>query len=433
MLTTLALLAAACSAEEPAPDTAAPTTGGPVTVAPTTTAPPTTTTAPATTAAPGTTVSPSTTTAPTTTTTTLPPSIDEVELGLELVAQGFRQPVLVTAPDDDPRLFVVDQPGIVWVIDGGDPEVFLDISDDVSFGGERGLLGLAFHPGYAGNGLFYVNYTARDGATIVDAFSVSADPARADPTSREQILRVAQPAGNHNGGMIAFGPAGHLWIGMGDGGASNDRFRNGQDPDTVLGAMLRISVGPDIDGYEIPADNPFVTGGGAPEVWATGLRNPWRFAFGPAAGFGTDVVFIADVGQNRIEEVNAVSADTPGLNYGWPVKEGSECFRSESCDGFFVPPVAEYSHSEGCSVTGGFVYEGAAIPALRGHYLYGDYCTGFVRSVLRRQAGDDVTEITEHDLLPAGSVRNLTSFGRDASGELYLLSQGGAVFRLVEA
>ncbi len=168
-------------------------------------------------------------------------------------------------------------------------------------------------------------------------------------------------------------------------------------------------------------------------MWATGLRNPWRFSFGPAADFGTPVVIVADVGQNRVEEVSIAAAGTAGLNYGWPITEGDECFRTSGCDDAgLVPPVATYDHGDGCSVTGGFVYEGTAIRALRGHYLYGDFCSGFVRSIRRAPDANDLTEITEHDLFPAGTVRNLTSFGKDGEGELYLLTRGGSVFKLVQ-
>ena len=266
-----AVVAVACSSEGPAVPT----------VPPTTTIAPSTTPAPAlTTASDGATL----TTAASSTTTTIPPSLDGTELALQPVASGFDQPVFLTAPQGDSRLFVVDQVGIIWVIDERDPEVFLDIADDVAFGGERGLLGLAFHPDYTANGLFYVNYTATDGATNIVEFMVSGDPNRGDASSGTTILEISQPARNHNGGMVTFGPEGNLWIGMGDGGGGGDQFGNGQRSDTLLGAMLRILVGPGIDRYEIPDGNPFADGGGAPEVWAIGLRNPWRFHIRPGPG-----------------------------------------------------------------------------------------------------------------------------------------------------
>ncbi len=430
-LIVLAALAAACSTEDPAPPTSA--QGVPQTTPSTTPAP-----APATTEPPATvTTSGSSTTTPppaTTSTTTTTVPIGDVEFALEPIADGFSQPVFLTAPPGDPRLFVVDQVGIVWVIDGADPEVFLDIRADVDFVRERGLLGLAFHPDYSGNGLFYVNYTGRDGATNVVEFAVSADPNRAESGSRAPVITVDQPAANHNGGMVAFGPEGNLWIGLGDGGGANDRFGQGQRTDTLLGALLRLRVGPGIDGYEIPADNPFVNGGGAPEVWAIGLRNPWRFDFGALQPGAAPLVVIADVGQNRIEEVDIAGALAGGLNYGWPIMEGDECFESSDCDrAGLVTPAAQYSHSVGCSVTGGFLYEGSAIPSLRDHFVYGDYCQGWIGALAIEQIVGDAITATEVELFPPGTARNLTSFGEDAAGELYVLTADGRVRKLVSA
>jgi glucose/arabinose dehydrogenase len=337
-----------------------------------------------------------------------------VLLSVTMVADGFDQPVLVTNAGDD-RLFVVDQPGFIWVIDEDDPQLFLDVSAEVTFGGERGLLGMAFHPDYAVNGRFYVNYTDRaDGTTKIVEYAVSADPNAADPASAREILSVDQPAGNHNGGMVLFGPDGNLWIGLGDGGASDDRFDNGQNPETLLGSMVRITVGPDIAGYEIPAGNTFA----APEVWAIGLRNPWRYAF------DGDDLWIADVGQERVEEVDLVAATDTGLNFGWPIMEGSLCFRAGACDSTgLVLPIAEFTHPAGCSITGGFVYRGAAIPELAGHYFYSDYCSGLLRSI--------TAEGVEHDWSgQLGELTGVTSFGVDAAGELYLTLQRGAVLKL---
>jgi hypothetical protein len=301
------------------------------------------------------------------------------------------------------------------VIDGGDPELFLDITEDVSFEGERGFLGLAFHPDYADNGRFYVDYTDRSGDTKIVEFTVSADGGSADTGSARTILTIDQPAANHNGGMILFGPDGSLWIGMGDGGASDDRFGNGQRGDTLLGAMLRIDVGPGIEPYGTPSGNDF----SAPEVWAIGLRNPWRFAF------DGDDLWIADVGQNDIEEVNRVGWTENGLNFGWPIMEGSACFQSATCDGTgLVVPVTEYSHDAGCSVTGGFVYRGASIPQLAGHYFYSDYCSGILRSIT---ASGDEYDWTDQ----MGTIGNVTSFGTDATGELYVSTMDGVITRLV--
>jgi glucose/arabinose dehydrogenase len=414
-LVAVALVTAGCGEAGVTPTTAG--DGAGPTVAPTTSVA-TTTTAPATT---------TTTDAAATTTTTTTVDIADVRLALQPVASVFEQPAFLTAPPGDPRLFIVDQPGRIWVISDGDPEVFLDIRDEVGFGGERGLLGLAFHPDYAANGRFFVDYTDVDGDTRVMEYTVAADdPDRADPASGRILLAVGQPAGNHNGGMIAFGPDGYLWIGMGDGGGGGDTYGNGQRADTVLGAMLRI----DVDGgdpYVIPADNPYADGAaGAPEVWATGLRNPWRFAFDEG------LVYIADVGQNEWEEIDAAPVDAAGLNYGWPITEGTHCFSpSSGCDtDGLTLPVFEYSHDEGCSVTGGYVYRGTAIPGLAGHYLFSDYCAGVVRSF--RLDGGAPTDVRswEDDL---GRIASVTSFGLDAAGEIYVVSGDGEVFRIVPA
>ena len=362
----------------------------------------------------------------TTTTTTLVP-LGRLELALAVVADGFEQPVLAIAPPGDARLFVVDQPGIVWVTADGDPEVFLDLRDDVVFGGERGLLGLAFHPDYADNGLFYVDYVGTGNFTRIAEYAVSVDADRADPASRRVLLEIRQPANNHNGGMVAFGPDGNLWIGMGDGGGANDEFGNGQRPDTLLGAMLRIGVGPEApEPYGIPADNPYADGeDGAPEVRAIGTRNPWRFTF------DGDLLYVADVGQNAIEEIDVVAFDDPRANFGWPIKEGDECFRASPCDADgLIDPVLVYGHDEGCSVTGGFVYRGVAIPELEGHFLYGDYCAGWVRSLtVTDDAAPEVA--SEHEWFPPGTASNLTSFGTDSAGELLVVTADGAVARIV--
>jgi glucose/arabinose dehydrogenase len=340
----------------------------------------------------------------------LPPrSLDDLVLESFEAGSGFSQPLLMlTAPGDD-RWFVVDQPGIIWLVADGAASVFLDINDLVRYQGEQGLLGMAFHPEFEANGLFYLNYTNTGGDSVVAAFEAVAETA--DAGSRTEILRVDQPAGNHNGGMMEFGPDGNLWIGLGDGGGANDQFGQGQRAETLLGAMLRISVGPGIDGYDIP------TGNLENEVWAPGLRNPWRFSF------DGDDLWIADVGQNRIEEVNVVDWTDGNPNFGWSVMEGTECFGGGSCDSAaFVAPVYEYSHSDGCSVTGGFPYRGGLMPELAGHYFFADYCTGWLRSVDR---SGDVRE-----WLPAGTFSGVTGFGRDASGEIYVLTAGGSIFGL---
>jgi hypothetical protein len=358
---------------------------------------------------------PTTTMAPTTT-STIP--LDQVSLSLVEVDSGFNNPVLLVADPDGGADLVVEQPGRVVRADGGGHDAVLDISGDVSFGGEQGLLGFAVHPDFAENNLVYVNYTDNAGDTVIEQFAMI--DGTVDTSSRVPILTIGQPAGNHNGGMIAFGPDGYLWIGTGDGGASNDRFGNGQNPDTLLGAMLRIQVGVDgVEPYGIPSDNPYADGvDGRPEVWAIGLRNPWRFAFDG----GT--VWIADVGQERIEEVNATAAADGGLNYGWSVMEGTACFQAAECasEGL-VLPIAEYTHPEGCSITGGVVYRGARTPSLDGQYFYSDYCSSLLRSTALDGSGRDWTDMV-------GTFGNPTGFGIGGDGEVYVVTQQGSLFRI---
>jgi glucose/arabinose dehydrogenase len=341
-------------------------------------------------------------------------------LRLTEVASGFGQPVFVDAPAGDDRLFIVDQPGAIELVSAGERlGTFLDVRDRVSFGGEQGLLGLAFHPGYPADPRFYVHYTALDGAGIIAEYRVSDDPTRADPASERVLLRVPQPAANHNGGMLAFGPDGHLYIALGDGGGANDRFGHGQNRETVLGAILRVDV--DGDPYAIPAANPFADGGGAPEIWAFGLRNPWRFSF------DGDLAYIADVGQNAWEEINVVDHRTAGPNFGWPVLEASTCFAAAGCEREgFESPVFEYPHRDGaCSVTGGYVYRGATIPELAGAYFFGDFCSGAVTAF--RLGGTEISELRDW---PDLTAPGLTSFGTDGAGELYLTTTAGSVFRI---
>ena len=352
-----------------------------------------------------------TTTAPPPTTTIPEPvrSLDDLKLEFFVMAAGFTQPVLMVTPPDDERLFVVDQPGVVWVLSGEDPTVFLDIASDVSFRGEQGLLGMAFHPDFATNNLFYIYYIDNNGNTVIE--SIEADGDAADAASRSVIFRLDQPAGNHNGGMIVFGPDDNLWVGLGDGGGANDQYGNGQHTDTLLGSMLRISVGPAIDGYTVPSGNL------QEEVWAIGLRNPWRFTF------DGDDLWIADVGQNQIEEVDVVDWTAGNPNFGWSVMEGSDCFGSDECDvSGLIAPVYEYQHSEGCSITGGVVYSGAAMPELSGHFLFSDYCTGWLRSV------DETGEMREW--FPDGTFGGAAGFGVDSNGEPYVLTVDGSLYGL---
>jgi len=345
-------------------------------------------------------------------------------IALQTVATGLSSPVLAVSPPGDPRLFIVEKTGRIRILQSGlvlaNP--FLDISGLVSKGSEQGLLGLAFHPAFSVNGRFFVNYTDGSGDTRIAEYVASAEPNRADAGSRREILFVDQPNSNHNGGMIGFGPKGYLWIGMGDGGGSGDPFENAQNPNTLLGAMLRI----DVDGglpYAIPPDNPFAGGGGRPEIWSNGLRNPWRFAH------DGDNVYIGDVGQNAWEEIDVASAAAPGVNYGWNPTEGAHCF--DPLSGCSVAgltlPVLEYGHGDGCSVTGGLVYRGSAVPRLAGHYFYGDFCSGWIRSFVYDSGVTQATDWTNE----LGTVSSLSSFGIDASGEIYVLSLNGTVSKIV--
>jgi glucose/arabinose dehydrogenase len=348
---------------------------------------------------------------------------------LEKVADGLDFPLYLTAPAGDPRLFVVEKTGRVRIVRGDrvldDP--FLDLSGQVSAGSEQGLLSMAFHPGYAQNGRFFVSFTNLQGDSRVVEHRVSADPDRADPNPVQTILAVDQPFSNHNGGLVIFGPDGKLYVGLGDGGSGGDPFEAGQDLGNLLGKILRLDVDAAAP-YAIPADNPFVRRAGArAEVWAYGLRNPWRFSFDRATGD----LYIADVGQNKFEEVNAVTAaQASGLNYGWNVMEGTHCFEPEDgCDrAGLTLPVLEYGHGEGCSVTGGYVYRGAALPDLRGAYFLSDFCTGFVRS-FKLAGGRASDERRWPELEP--TEHGVASFGEDAAGELYVLTSGGAVYKVV--
>jgi hypothetical protein len=344
--------------------------------------------------------------------------IGDVRVTLVVVGTAFDHPVLLVPAPDGGFDLVVEQPGRIVRADDGAHEVVLDIADEVLFSGERGLLGLAVHPDFAANALVYVNFIDRSGDTVVDQYELRQGAIL--PATRREIIRIAQPAGNHNGGMLAFGPEGNLWIGMGDGGGRDDQFGNGQSSDSLLGSMLRISVGDSgEDAYLIPPDNPFADGeSGRQEVWAIGLRNPWRFTFDGSQ------VWIADVGQNRMEEIDVADSSAPGLNYGWSVMEGSECFGTQNCDATgLVLPVAEYSHADGCSVTGGVVYRGSALLSLRGQFFYSDFCSGFLRSV--SMAGDE-HEWSEQ----VGEIPSPTGFGTGSDGEMYIVTQGGSLLRL---
>lgn len=345
------------------------------------------------------------------------------------IAGGYRRPLLVTnAGDGSNRLFVVEQDGIISIVQDGErlETPFLDVSrllhPGVFSGGytERGLLGLAFHPDYKTNGLFYINYTDVNGDTAVAQYSVSADANIADPDSAVVVLTQEQPYPNHNGGHMAFGPDGYLYIALGDGGSAGDPQNNGQNPATLLGSLLRIDV--DEDGtYSIPADNPASADSRfAPEVWAYGLRNPWRFSFDAATGD----LYVADVGQNMWEEVNMEPAGSPGgANYGWNIFEGTHPFAGSEATDDMLFPFAEYNHSEGISVTGGYVYRGAELPDLEGVYLYGDFGFGTTWAAYRDLNGEWQTNV----FLNTG--RTISSFGVDEQNELYLVDYNGAILK----
>ena len=358
-----------------------------------------------------------------------PPPAPVTGARLREMVNGLSMPLFLTSPPGDlVRQFVVEKIGRIRIIkDGGlVPTPFLDITQKVSNGGEQGLLGLAFHPEYATNGMFIVNYTNTAGDTRVAIYRVSTDPDRADAASEQVILAVDQPFSNHNGGMVAFGPDGMLYIGLGDGGSGGDPQGHGQNRNSLLGKLLRLSVSA-TGVVTIPSDNPFVGQPGTrAEIWSWGLRNPWRFSFDRATGD----LYIGDVGQNAREEIN-VATDRPafgqGRNYGWNIMEGSACFGASTCTKTGLTlPVLEYSHSDGCSVTGGYVYRGTALAAFAGHYFYADYCEGWVRSF--RLAGPTVTDQKDWTSLRPGS--QITSFGEDARGELYVLTSSGHVYRL---
>jgi glucose/arabinose dehydrogenase len=357
------------------------------------------------------------------------PGPDTVAIAIEPAAQGLTGAVYVTAPAGDAeRLFVVQRGGIVAIIRDGAALAtpFLDLSGAVGTGDEQGLLSIAFDPAYASNEYVYASYTNTDGDTRIVRYTVSADPDQLDPATADTLLALAQPFPNHNGGLITFGPDGYLYVGLGDGGGGGDPDDNGQTLGTLLGSLLRL----DVDGgspYAIPADNPFVGQTSArPEAWAHGLRNPWRFSFDRSTGD----LYIADVGQNAVEEVNFQPAASPGgENYGWRIMEGSACHDpSSGCNtGGLTPPVYEYPHAEGCSVTGGYAYRGSAYPALEGRYFFADFCSGWIRSfaVLGGQA-EDVQDHTS-DL---GTVPQISSFGEDGVGELYVVSLTGSVWQI---
>jgi glucose/arabinose dehydrogenase len=351
--------------------------------------------------------------------------LPEVTLRAVEVAGGLSNPLYLTAPAGDARLFVVEQVGRVRIISGGGllAQPFLDITAKVTSGGERGLLSIAFHPQYATNGYVYASYTDLAGDTRIERYTVSAtNRDAADPATVQLVLAVDQPYANHNGGLVLFGPDGMFYVGLGDGGSGGDPHNYGQSRATLLGKLLRLDVDRDTP-YAIPSGNPFIGQAGArAEIWALGLRNPWRFAFDRVAG----LLYVADVGQSRWEEIHVVAAKRAGVNYGWRVLEGSACYGAATCNSQGLErPVVEYSHDDGCSITGGAVYRGNRIPGIAGHYFYSDYCTGFLRS-FRYVDGEAV----DRRSWAVGALGSVLSFGEDSAGELYVLSGNGRVYRL---
>jgi glucose/arabinose dehydrogenase len=353
------------------------------------------------------------------------PAAEQQARGVRLarVSAGLGDALYVTAaPGQANRLYVVQQSGRIRIIERGRlrPGAFLDISGSIASGGERGLLGLAFHPGYARNGRFFVNYTDRAGDTRVAEYRrASADRAR--PAGRV-LLAIEQPYSNHNGGHLAFGPDGMLYVATGDGGSGGDPEGNGQDTGSLLGKILRIDVDRRTGGraYGIPAGNPFARGGGRPEVYAYGLRNPWRFSFDRARGD----LWIGDVGQNAIEEIDfRRRGAAPGANFGWNAFEGRSGFSGGGPlrGSRHVPPVAQYTHGAGCSVTGGYVSRGTRAPGLRGRYVYADFCSGRVWSM---RAGPRPGGVREETGRLGVSLSNVTSFGEGLNGDLYLIANG---------
>jgi len=352
-----------------------------------------------------------------------------------LLVTGLTQPVgLESAPGDSSRLFIVEKTGTIQIWSGGSlkPRPFLDISSRVSSGTEQGLLGLAFHPQFATNRRFYVDYTDRNGDTHVVEFLASVALDSATTTERE-ILFVTQPAANHNGGQLAFGPDGYLYVGLGDGGGAGDTYHNGQNLGSLLAKILRLNV--DVGSpYSIPPDNPFASvSGDKGETWDYGLRNPWRFSFDRLNGD----LYIGDVGQDTYEEVDYELHHSGGKDYGWNIMEGFHCYPppATTCNkSGLTLPVVEYTHQgSSCSITGGYVYRGSEIPELNGTYFYGDYCSGMVRSFQIDQGqavnAQDWTTILRTQ--SGGPMAGLSSFGQDARGELYLVLLSGEVYEIV--
>ncbi|WP_219117390.1 sorbosone dehydrogenase family protein [Janthinobacterium sp. UMAB-56] len=353
-------------------------------------------------------------------------------LALQEVASGLSAPIFLTAPPGDSRLFILERPGRIRVVQNGDllSMPFLDISGLTSTSGERGLLSMAFHPRYASNGYFFLYYTNLAGDIVIERRQVSAGNANvADPLSALTILTIPHPKfSNHVGGLLSFGPDGYLYAGTGDGGSAGDPPGNAQNTNVLMGKLLRLDVNASTvaQPYAIPPGNPFAGMPGARgEIWAYGLRNPWRYAF----DMQTQLLYIADVGQANWEEVDVRPVSQAGNNYGWNIMEGAHCYNGSSCkqEGLVLPAI-EYSHDAagGCSVTGGYVYRGSALPELAGQYLYSDYCSGWLKSF--SYSNGTASAVTDWGITNVG---NILSFGQDAQNALYMLSGTGKVYRIV--
>lgn len=348
---------------------------------------------------------------------------DAAQFEWKLLVEGIDRPTDMADPGNG-TLWVLSQAGKILQVRDSQISEVMDITARVgSKGNEQGLLGIALDPNFDVNRFFYVNYTDTNGDTVIARFTAAADLNSADPQSEERLIQVKQPYANHNGGSMVFGPDGFLYIGLGDGGSGGDPQNNAQSTNTLLGKLLRIDVSKG-QGYTVPASNPYANGGGLQEIYAIGLRNPWRFSFDRATGD----LYIADVGQDQYEEVDFEPDGTqPGVNYGWRFREGLHHYKgTPAADLKLVDPIWEYSHAEGCSITGGFVYRGQALPELTGIYLVGDFCSGTIWGLLR---GADGNWTSQKLWIDQG---NLTSFGQDRNGELYYLNQyNGGLYQLV--
>lgn len=335
------------------------------------------------------------------------------------VARGFDSPIFVVAAQGDSRLFVVQQNGMIAVLQSGEIRQVLDIRNRVTHAGEAGLLGMALHPDFLANGLAYISYTTGNLTSVIEEIRFDFANGQFNLQPVRVIYRLDQPARNHNGGMIAFGPNGYLFAGFGDGGGANDTYANGQNLDTELGTILRINV--DDPGNLVPQTNPQPNGPAA-LAWAYGLRNPWRFSI------DGDLLFIGDVGQSADEEISVISTGSSGLNLGWPDAEGATCLARPDCKSQgYVAPVLTYPTGDGCAITGGYVYRGAALPELRGTYFYGDFCNGRIFSFKYRNGKATAQQSWTENL---GTVEFLASFGLDGFGELYVVSLTGVIYRL---